>query len=120
MTTVVYDSVGSPRVTLTKDGTTYTAVLEVEGLDVQRSETAEERFIGITSLSPPTVVISERVARLQRTSQHRALIDAAQRAVAAACTSTTGETGGPGGLLMTYYRVARAVRRALRLLGEEI
>jgi hypothetical protein len=110
MSTVVYDSVGSPRVTLSKTGDTFDCILEVDGLEPDRDTTAEERAFGIRSLNPPTV----------RARTLRALIDAAVRAVQASATSTAGETGGPGGLLMTHYRVARAVRTALRLLDEDI
>ena len=107
--TVVYDAVHSPKVTLTKTGTVYEAVIEVEGLEPQRGTSADERRAGIRSLNPPTV----------RATKTRKLIDAACRAVAASATSTTGETGGPGGLLMTYYLTARAVKEAIRLLDED-
>ena len=109
MATVVVDEVWSPRVTLTKEGDAYEAVIEVEGLDPQRGTSADERRVGIRSLNPPTV----------RATSSRRLIDAACRAVAASATSTTGETGGPGGLLMTYFHVARAVKHAIRALDED-
>ncbi|MFO7179584.1 MAG: hypothetical protein DIU78_012880 [Pseudomonadota bacterium] len=108
-TTVTYDAPHSPRVTLTKDGSVYTAVIEVEGLDPQRDTSADERRVGVRSLNPPTV----------RATSSRRLIDAACRAVAASATSTLGETGGPGGLAMTHWLVTRAVKEALRLLGED-
>jgi hypothetical protein len=63
--------------------------------------------------------VRTRILRDARKS-HRLLIDACQRAVTASATSTLGDTGGPGGLLMTHFRVARGVRAALRLLGEDI
>jgi hypothetical protein len=108
-TTVTYDAPHSPRVTLTKDGSVYTAVIEVEGLDPQRDTSADERRIGVRSLNPPTV----------RATSSRRLIDAACRAVAASATSTLGETGGPGGLAMTHFLVTRAVKMAIRALGED-
>jgi len=116
-TTVVFDLPSTPRVTLTlEDDGSYTAVLEVEDLEPQRSVSAEELAAGITSLEPPTVNITP-----QRTTAetHRRLIDAAQRAVVASVTSTTGDSGGPGGLLMSYLRVARGVRHALRMLDPD-
>jgi hypothetical protein len=109
MATVTYDAVWSPKVTLTKDGNVYSAVIEVEGLDPQRETSAEERRAGISSLNPPTV----------RATSARRLIDAACRAVAASATSTTGESGGPGGLAMSYFLTARSVKQAIRLLGED-
>lgn len=108
-TTVVYDATHSPRVTLTKDGTVYTAVIEVEGLNPQRGTNGDERRLGIRSLNPPTV----------RATTQRKLIDAACRAVAGSATSTLGDTGGPGGLLMTHFLVTRAVKMAIRGLGED-
>src|SRR5690606_20880708 len=56
MTTVVYDAPGVPRVTLTKTAQgAFEATIEVEGLAPQRAASAEERFVGISSLDPPTV-----------------------------------------------------------------
>jgi len=100
----------TPRVEvrLTSPGR-YLAIVEVEGLTPQRSTSADERRAGIRWLDPPIV----------QASKPRKLIDAACRAVAAAATSTTGETGGPGGLLMTYFRTAVGVKMALRELGED-
>lgn len=117
-TTVVYDGATGPKVTLTRtDAGGFECVLEVDGLEPQRATTAEERAVGITSLDPPTVMISPRPTAAKT---HRALIDASFRAVSASATSTTGETGGVGGLLMTCLRVTMAVRHALRMLDEEI
>lgn len=118
MTTVTVDETGLPRVTLSLDGEFYRAVLEVEGLDPQRGTTAEERAIGVQSLNPPTI----RVRKRRRAADtHRALIDAAFRAVSVSATSTLdGDNGGPGGLLMTYLRVSRGMRQAIRALGEDI
>ena len=109
--TVVYEAILlTPRVEvrLTSPGR-YLAIVEVEGLTPQRSTSADERRAGIRWLDPPIV----------QASKPRKLIDAACRAVAAAATSTTGETGGPGGLLMTYFRTAVGVKMALRELGED-
>lgn len=117
MTTSSYDSTGTPRVTLTREGGFYEATLEVTGLDPQRDLTAEERRVGITSLNPPTVRIREQKTEAK---SHRRLIDACQRAVTASATSTLGSTGGPGGLLLTHFRVALAVRAAIRGLDEDI
>jgi hypothetical protein len=116
-TTVTYDGSGLPTTTLTDDGTAFEAVLELDGLDPQRGTTAEERARGISSLNPPTVRVRKRVVAADA---HRALIDAAKLAVEAAVVSTNGDTGGPADLLMCRFKVAVAVRGALRLLGEEI
>lgn len=116
--TVVYDSTILPKVTLTRTTAGgFECVLEVDGLEPQRATTAEERAAGITSLDPPTVSIS---AKKTPGKTHRALLDASWRAVSASATSTTGETGGPGGLAMTCLRVTMAVRHALRALDEGI
>jgi len=117
-TSVVYDASTGPKVTLTRtDAGGFQCVLEVDGLEPQRATTAEERAVGITSLDPPTVVIAPQATSAKT---HRALIDASWRAVSASATSTTGETGGVAGLLMTCLRVTMSVRHALRLLEEEI
>lgn len=110
MTTVIYDTGTTPRVTLSLESGVYTAVLEVEGLDPQRGTTAEERSEGISSLDPPTV----------SADNYRDLIDRAQRAVGSSIESTLGENGGAGEITMVYYRVAKGVRQAIRLLGEDI
>lgn len=117
MTTVVYDTPFAPRVTLTKSAAALLAVIEVDGLDPQRSTTPEERFVGIESLNPPTVRVP--ILRDPRAS-HRRLIDAAVRATQCSATSTLGSNGGPVALFYTYMRVSIAVRSALRLIGEEI
>lgn len=118
-TTVVYDAKDAPKVTLTKDDAGgFTAVIEVEGLEPQRSTTAEERVAGITSLDPPTITVRKLATAY---STHRALIDASWRAVSASATSTLGgDTGGPGGLICTCIRVTAAVRHALRMLDEDV
>lgn len=117
-TTVVYDAADAPKVTLTlTDEQGFLCVVELEGLEPQRAVTAEERAAGITSLDPPTVAVR---ALPDRYETHRALLDAAWRAVSCSATSTTGDTGGPGGIAMCCYRVTAAVRHALRLLDEQI
>lgn len=117
-TTVVYDTSGAPKVTLTRtDAGGFTCLVEVDGLEPQRGTTAEERAAGITSLDPPTIVVPPKSTAAKT---HRALLDASWRAVSSSATSTTGETGGPGGLAMTCLRVTMAVRHALRMLDEEI
>lgn len=117
-TTVVYDAVDAPKVTLTRTDTLgFECIIEVAGLEPERTTTAEERAAGITSLDPPTIAVR---AQADRSKTHRALLDACWRAVSASATSTTGDTGGPGGLAMTNYRVTAAVRHALRMLDESI
>lgn len=117
-TTVVYDAVDAPKVTLTlTDAQGLNCTIEVEGLAPQRSTTAEEQAAGISSLDPPTIAVR---AQPTRAATHRRLLDAATRAVSASAASTTGETGGPGALALTCYRVTAAVRHALRMLDESI
>jgi hypothetical protein len=115
--TVIQNTDGQPIVTLFKEGDFWKLTLEVEGLDPQRNASAEERSLGIKSLSPPEIRVR---ARRKPADTHRALIDIGTRAVSAAATSTTGETGGPGGILMSYLRTATAIRWALRAFGEDI
>ncbi len=117
-TTVTYDGVDAPKITLTReDSGGFTAIIEIEGLAPQRDVTSEERSVGVTSLDPPTVAVG-KLSTDYRT--HRALIDAAWRAVSASATSTLGDTGGPIGLICTCMRVTSAVRFALRLLDEDV
>jgi hypothetical protein len=115
--TVTYDVIGRPKTTVTSSDLFFEAVIEVDGLDAQRDTTAEERALGVRSLTPPRVIVRKRRAAKD---SHRALITAAQRAVVGAATSTTGENGGPSGLLFTHVRVAMAIRAALRMLKEDI
>jgi hypothetical protein len=107
-TVVTFECAASPRATITDNGGSLTCVIDqVSDLNPQRSVSAYERRIGIRSLYPPTV----------RSRNPRYLIDLAQHAVDASAEATTGETGGPGGITMLRYRVAMAVRGALRELG---
>lgn len=115
--TVVFDVDGIPRVTLTKTSSAYTAIVEVAGLAPVRGTNADERFVGITSLDPPTVTVKRQ---RDPAKSMRALIDGCIRAVQASSSSTTGDTGGPGALLMITTHVAMGVRGALRLLQEDI
>lgn len=119
---VLYDHASAPLTVLVRttprDGqASWTAALLIEGLDPQRAVSVEEKGLGIASLDPPVVSIAERGTPK---ATHQELLGLAARAVQSACTSTTGTTGGPGGLAMTYYRVTRALRHALRTLGEQI
>lgn len=107
---VVYDSFGAPRVTLAREKGVFTAVIEVDGLAPYRTESAEERKVGITSLVPPTV----------KTKNLRELISSGSLAVQASMFATPGDTIGPGDLAMAHYRVARAIRAALRLIDEDM
>jgi hypothetical protein len=116
-TTVIFDLASTPRVTLTLgDDGAYTAVVEVSDLAPQRSVSSEEQAAGILSLAPPTVRVR---AQATEKKTFRLLIDLAQRAVVSAAESTTGESGGPGGLVMSYLRVAKGVRHAIRMLDAD-
>jgi hypothetical protein len=106
----VYDSYGAPRVTLSRKDGVFTAVIEVDGLAPYRTESAEERKVGITSLTPPTV----------QTKNLRELISSGSLAVQASMFATPGDTSGPGDLAMVHYRTARAIRAALRMIDEDI
>ncbi len=107
---VVYDSFGAPRVTLSRVKGVFTAVIEVDGLAPYRSESAEERKVGITSLVPPTV----------QTTNLLELVSSGSLAVQASMFATPGDATGPGELAMVHYRTARAIRAALRLIDEDI
>ncbi len=109
---IVYDAKDSPRVTLARVGGQYDVTIEVDGLAPDRSVTAEERQVGITSLEPPTV-------HAKTTGQ---LIESGSRAVQAAAMVTpgVGDTLGPGELAMMHYRVSRALRVALRKIDEDV
>jgi hypothetical protein len=106
-TVVQFECAMSPRATVTDSDGSYTCVIDqITDLNPQRSVSLSERRIGIRSLFPPTV----------RSRDPRQLIDLAQHAVDAAAEATLGETGGPGAIVMLRYRVATAVRGALREL----
>lgn len=108
---MIYDRPGLPRITLEKSSEGFTAIVEVDGLEAYRDPTTIELDEGILSLDPPTV----------KAQTIRSLIELSQRAVGIVLhASTTDNPLGPGGLLMAYYRVAVAIRGALRELGEEI
>jgi hypothetical protein len=110
ITTATFESIATPRVTISSELGLFTAVVEVDGLDPDRDVSIDEESLGIVSLEPPTV----------QAKTHRDLIDGCQRAVQTAISSTTGERGGPAAMVMTALRVAIGVRGALRKLGEEI
>ena len=117
-TSVVVDPFWGPKLTLSRDDFGgFDAVIEIGALDPQRGTTVEERFAGIRSLNPPTVRISPKRTR---EATMRALIDTCCLAVGVAATSSAGNSGGPAGLLLTYFRVVLVVRRGLRLLKENI
>lgn len=118
--TVVYDSVYTPRITLTRtEAGGFYAVVEVQDLNPLRTTTGEERGAGIESLNPPTVRIdSHRVT----SEAHRQLIDMCCRAVLSSIRATFDETVAisPGEYAMAHLRTAIGVRNALRLLQEDI
>lgn len=109
---VVYDSPGSPKVTLARVAGAYDLVLEVEGLEPYRTTTAEERGVGIESLEPPTVHAKNILQ----------LVSSGSRAVQTAVLATPAYTDTilAGDLAMIHYRTARAIRHALRLIDEDI
>lgn len=114
--TVVYNTDGRPKVTLTRDDDDgLEAIIEVDGLEPTRDTTAEERAVGITSLDPPTVSVRDRSDRAEVL---RALIDGGNRAVNASATSTLGETGGAYGMACSCYRVSSAIKAAIRMLSD--
>lgn len=112
-TTVVYDGYLSPKITLTRVRTTgsafeqFTVVAELSGLAPDRTTTAEERAEGVLSLEPPTAEADDP----------RVLIDRIVRAVTSSWAATSG-VPSPALYGMARYLVARAVRAALRQLGE--
>lgn len=122
---IVYESAGSPKVTLSRTRGLFDLVIEVDGIAPYRSTTAEERRVGITSISPPTVH-AKNLAQA---------ISSGSRAVQAAIFATPGvgfdqavaaRTGEleplvpAGDLAMVHYRTTRAIRAALRSIGEDV
>ncbi len=87
----------------------YFATIEADGLAPDRSTTAEERQLGILSLTPPAVA----------TDSLDKLIEQGSRAMQASAFLTYPEMG-PGELAMIHYRTARAIKTALRKLGEDV
>lgn len=117
-TTVTYSPAWGPDVELTVDDAGgISCTLTLDELEPTRDVTAAEQAIGITSLDPPTVSVR---ARANSYDTHRALIDAAKLAVLAASEATDGDSGGPGGMLLSNLRVSMAVRHCLRLADEDI
>lgn len=114
----VFDIDGTPRVSIRKTATSYTATIEIMGLAPTRAPSLEENVhLGIRSFDPPTVFVKRT---RDPAKAIRTLIDTSVRAVQSASTSTTGETGGPGALLMIATHVTRGVRGALRFLAEDV
>lgn len=110
MTSATWDRNGWPRATVTIEGAVYAAVIDgIDGLEAQRTTSADERVRGILSLDPPTV----------RSRVLDDLIDLATEAVDVAVASTLGDDGEPGDILMVRVKTAAAVRGALDLLGVE-
>jgi hypothetical protein len=122
---IVYESVGSPKVSLSRTKGLFDLVIEVDGIAPYRSTTAEERRVGITALNPPTV----HAKTLEQA------ISSGSRAVQAAIFATPGvgfdeaeaarsgtlEPLVPAGeLAMVHYRTTRAIRAALRQIDEDI
>lgn len=108
MATATWDRDGWPRATVTFEGGTYSVVVDgIEGLEPQRTTSADERTRGILSLEPPTV----------RSRVVDDVIDLAVEAVDVAVASTLGDAGEPGDWLMVRVKTAAAVRGALELIG---
>lgn len=110
--TVQYDQVGCPKLTLTRTQGVFDVVIEVEGIEPYRTTTAEERQLGIVSLSPPTVH-AKNVERLLSSSSRAAM-------AAVYATLSVADGVGPADLAMIHYRTTRAVRAALRQMDEDI
>jgi hypothetical protein len=108
MASATWDRDGWPRATVTLEGGVYTCVVDgIDGLEAQRTTSADERVRGILSLDPPEV----------RSRVVDDLIDLATEAVDVAVASTLGDSGTPGDILMVRYKTAAAVRGALDELG---
>lgn len=115
----LYESVESPRTLvriLTTGSKPYFCVLEIEGTEPYRHTTSEERQRGILSLAP--VAVRARTALK--------LIEVGSVALQTAIYATPGyewggENGlGAGDLAMIHYKTTRAIRAALRTLGEDV
>ena len=114
--TATSDQVSLPTCTVTRETSsttgrsTYVLSVEILGIDPNRSLTAEERTLGITSLSPPTVR-GQRIPELIQT-----LIDA----TANAYDATDGYTIDGEILASISHRVSRSALQALREIGEDV
>jgi hypothetical protein len=125
---------GDPRVI-----STFAAVVEISDLAPARGTKAEERDAGILSLHPPTVMVGANVYTTDARKvpillhqAHRRLIAATLQAVTTAIYETdeaisrdgfeggTARQRGMAGQVWQVLRVSMALRRALRLMGEDI
>lgn len=107
---IEYDAVGAPKLTLKRTSGVFDLVVEIEGIAPYRSQTAEEHSFGIVLLDPPTV----HAKNIDR------LLSSGSRAVQTAVMATPDTNIGPGDLAMIHYRTTRAIRAALRLMGEDV
>lgn len=123
-----FEASWSPRVTITRTvdssgaPSPFVVVVGLEDLDPQRDVTLEETGAGISSLNPPTVTV--RPLQTARAT-HRDLMRAVLRAVTTAVWETprtdfTARQRGMAGQVWIVLRTSWAVRRALRLMGEDI
>jgi len=87
----------------------YKAIVNVTGLDPDRTTSGEESLQGIVSLNPPTVV-EESI---------RGLTDLAIQAVANSAYSTRGFRFGPNELATVSYSVSYAIQGAIELIEAE-
>ena len=115
-TTARYDAPGVPESVVTKTVSTttgravYTAIVDLQGVEPDRTVTSEERTQGIVSLSPPTVTA-------------RNTNDLIRRAVVA-CGNAVYESPGLDldGFKNTVlsYTVSFSILQGLRSLGEDV
>lgn len=122
---VVYEGIGSPRVTLSRRSGRFDLVVEAEGIAPYRSPTAEERLVGITSLSPPTVhakSLEQAISSGARALEAAifATPDVGHDAAYAAETGRIRALVLAGDLAMIHYRTTRAIRTALRMIDEDV
>lgn len=132
----IYESVGSPRVLVRifdrrpREGVhrvvrPYFCVVEVEDIAPYRSLNAEERLEGMLSLARPAAHARtvEDLVRLGARALEAAIFatpDLGHDAAYAAETGRLRSLIGAGDLAMIHYRTTRAIRQALRLVGEDI
>lgn len=109
--TRIFEREGTPRATVTRDDAgEFLAVIDsIDGLAPSRTVSPEERELGISSLSPITVVARTADELLER------VLFAVGEAVDATDRDST-----PMELLMIRLRTRVAVANALRALQEDV
>lgn len=108
-----------PAVVLSRDTEgTLTAVISAEGLEPTRRPNAEELGLGISSLDPLTVTVSDPAGA--RADVVNTLTRVCSRALLSAVSATTGQTLTAAGASAATHRLSLTLRRALRNIDEAV